>query len=75
MKTDSTSTSCYEAVGQLLFYSAKLAKRPRLVAVFPEPLDEKCITVFKKIGLQCLTYTWVRNEPHFDKHQIAEIAT
>ena len=73
IKTDSTSTSCYEAVGQLLFYAAKLPRKPLLVAVFPDSLDNHCIDTFRKIGLETLAYRWVGNEPSFDKHQMAEL--
>jgi hypothetical protein len=75
VKTDSTSTSCYEAVGQLLFYSAKLAKKPQLVAVFPESLDREFIDIFEEIGLQALTYRWIKNRLYFDKDEIAELVT
>lgn len=73
IKTDSASTSCYEAVGQLFFYTAKLAAKPLLVAVFPDSLDRQCIDVFKEIGLQSLTYRWVKDEPSFDERQIAKL--
>jgi len=71
VKTDSTSTSCYEAAGQLLFYSAKLAKKPRLVAVFPDSLNKEFIDTFEEIGLQTLTYRWIKNKPYFNKDKIA----
>lgn len=73
IKTDSTSTSCYEAIGQLLFYATKLTREPLLVAVFPDSLDRQYIDAFNEIGLQSLTYRWVANEPFFDEHQIAEL--
>lgn len=74
VKTDTTPTSCYEAIGQLLVYSAPLAKKPRLVAVFPDSLDRHYLEVFKKIGLRSLTYKWVKNEPIFEKREVAELA-
>lgn len=74
VKTDTTPASCYEAVGQLLVYSAPFAKRPRLVAVFPDSLDRHYAGIFEKIGLRSLTYKWVKNEPIFEKRKVAELA-
>ena len=71
VKTDSTSTSCYKAIGQLLFYSAKLDRRPQLIAVFPNTFDKQ--HTFDRIGIQCLTYRWRRNQPEFDDSHIANL--
>ena len=75
VKTDSTSTSCYEAIGQLFFYSARLIKKPQLVAVFPNSLDRHYIDILEEIGLQTLTYRWVNNMPCFNEHEIGELLT
>lgn len=73
VKTDTTPASCYEAIGQLLVYSAPFAKIPRLVAVFPDSLDRHYAEIFEKIGLRNLTYKWVKNEPIFEKRRVAEL--
>jgi len=73
VKTDSSSASCYEAIGQLLFYSARLDRKPQIVAVFPHPFDREYGDVFDKIGIQRLTYTWKDNQPEFDNSQIANL--
>jgi hypothetical protein len=67
IKTTVTKTQCYEAIGQLYFNSAKLGKKPHLVAVFPENLNEEYKNVFKNLNIHCLTYKWINNEPKFDR--------
>jgi hypothetical protein len=70
VKTDVTSTSCYSAIGQLFFYSAKLANVPRLVAVFPDSLDKESREVLNAIGIGSLTYSWVENKPDFNRDDV-----
>jgi hypothetical protein len=65
IKTDTMRTQCYEAVGQLFFHSAKLQKKPRLVAVFPNHIDKEFKGIIEKLNIYCLTYTWIDNKPHF----------
>jgi hypothetical protein len=67
IKTDTTKTQCYEAIGQLFFYSVKLGKKPQLVAVFPNYIDKESKNIIEKLNIQCLTYEWVDNKPQFDK--------
>ena len=71
IKTDSILPSCYEAIGQLLFYSARLDRKPHLVAVFPQPFSEERGNIFNDLGIQCITYRWRHNQPEFDNSQIA----
>jgi len=65
IKTDATRTQCYEAIGQLFFHSAKLQKKPQLVAVFPSYIDEESKGTIEKLNIHCLTYMWIDNKPHF----------
>lgn len=73
IKTDSSSASCYGAIGQLLFYSARLDKKPQIVAVFPHLFDKEYESILNKIGIQCLTYKGKNNQPEFDNSQIANL--
>jgi len=66
IKTDSTRTSYYEAIGQLFFYSSKLNTQTNVVAVFPETISKECKNVLKKLKIGCLTYQWVDDQPRFD---------
>jgi hypothetical protein len=62
IKTDSTLQCCYEAIGQLLFHSSNLPRKPKLVAVFP---DKKYQETFEQIGIHLATYTWAKDLPKF----------
>lgn len=66
IKTDSTTTACYTAIGQLLVYSAGMQKKPSLFAVFPERLDERIRPAFAEIGIQLVLYNWDRDKLVFD---------
>ena len=65
IKTDPTIRSCYEAIGQLFFYSSTLPSKPLVFAVFPHTLAKERQRIFKKLGIEMLTYRWVNNQPHF----------
>ena len=67
IKTDTTRTQIYEAIGQLFFNSAKLGKNCHLVAIFPKYIDKESKDIIEKLNIHCLTYEWIYNRPHFDK--------
>jgi len=65
-KTDDSLNSCCQAIGQLLYYSRRLRWKSRLVAVLPDTLNKETRRVFQDLGIDLLTYNWVKNEPHFE---------
>lgn len=65
IKTDASSTNIYGAIGQLFYHSAHIGKNCRLVAVFPENIDDNSKKTFKKLNVTYLTYNWVDGKPHF----------
>lgn len=65
VKPDTSTTSIYTAVGQLLLYSVVLNPRPRLVFVAPEALSTAIRKQLKKIGIDVLGLQWVGDEPDF----------
>lgn len=65
VKTDSATTDCYTATGQLLFYSSGMREKPKLFAVFPESLDRELKNAFGKIGIQVIDYEWEGNKLKF----------
>lgn len=65
-KTDSSSSSVYSAIGQLLFNSVRLPHRPQLVAVFPNTLPQSAVDRLKSIGIHCIRYEWKKSQPKFD---------
>ena len=73
VKTDSTSTQVYEAVGQLFFHSAELRAKCKLIAVFPSNISQDIRDAFKTIGIQLLTYNFVNNVPVFESKTLSNI--
>jgi hypothetical protein len=71
IKTDSSTTDCYQAAGQLFFYSNSIGNRMQLVAVFPDSLDAEYVDIFRQIGIHCITYRWNNEIPLFDDDGIA----
>ena len=65
IKTDSTLQCCYEAIGQLLFHSSNLPRKPKLVAIFPDSITKESRDTFESIGIHLTTYTWVNDLPRF----------
>lgn len=71
IKTNSSTTDCYQAAGQLFFYSKIIGNRMQLVAVFPDSIDAEYLDVFEQIGIHCITYRWENGVPLFDDPGIA----
>jgi hypothetical protein len=65
VKTESTSTRIYEAIGQLFYNATDLSMNCKLVAVFPKSIDDASRKVFHRLNIQCLTYEWVNDIPSF----------
>jgi hypothetical protein len=65
VKPDTSTTSIYSAVGQLLIHSVAQASQPKLVFVTPEELSIQTRNKLKKIGIDVLGYRWVDDEPDF----------
>ena len=58
IKTDTSTTSLYTALGQLMLYSVDLPVRPRLVLVVPQRVEEILEARLNKLGIELLTYEW-----------------
>lgn len=58
IKTDTSTTSLYSAVGQLLLNSISLLKRPRLILAIPERLGKTIEGKLNKIGIEPLVFKW-----------------
>lgn len=67
IKTGTTSTNIYEAIGQLYYYSTILRGNCSLVAVFPKTLERNQRKILNKLNIQCLTYDWIDGKPKFIK--------
>jgi hypothetical protein len=65
VKPDTSTTSIYSAVGQLLIHSVTQTNQPNLVFVVPEELSNQTRDKLKKIGINVLGYRWADGEPDF----------
>lgn len=65
VKPDTSTTSIYSAVGQLLIHSIVQTSQPKLVFVAPEELSGQTRKKLGKIGIDVLSYCWVDDEPDF----------
>ncbi|MDD5451345.1 MAG: hypothetical protein PHT49_05565 [Desulfovibrionales bacterium] len=67
VKTDTSTTSMYSAVGQLLLNSISLTVRPRLILVIPEQVDKTLESKLKQLGIESLIFKWVTDRSIFPK--------
>jgi hypothetical protein len=65
IKTDTTTTSIYTAIGQLLFYSARLGTAPRKIIVLPSPIDQEREKILSSLGIEVLLYIYKENKLQF----------
>jgi hypothetical protein len=65
IKTDTSSTNIYGAIGQLLYHSTSIGKPCKLISVFPENIDINSKNIFKKLNIELVTYSWVDGKPVF----------
>ncbi len=65
VKTNSSTQSIYSAVGQLLIYSIPFVDKVKLIAVFPNRLNEKVEEKLEELGIKLLYYSWDNDEPNF----------
>ena len=56
VKTDPSTTSVYQAIGQLVFHSSTVPTCRNLIAVFPEAPKGRTKEVFDKIGIRLIKY-------------------
>jgi hypothetical protein len=57
VKSDSSTTSLYEAVGQLFVYSQMIQGDPLRIAVFPVSMPKSAVALLEKLGIRTLLYT------------------
>lgn len=65
VKTDSDSTSFYEAIGQLFSYRIRIDSNPAMIAVLPGKLKSEQVGILKKLGIISVRYDWVGGVPRF----------
>jgi len=72
-KTDASTTSIYGAIGQLLYHSTNLNGKCKLVAIFPNTIDAYSKRTFQRLNIECITYEWVKNLPHFNNLDLKKL--
>lgn len=65
-KTDTSTTSIYRAIGQLMFHGATQNIAPKRVMVLPELPKKQTQEVLERLGIDVLTYSWSKNQPVFE---------
>lgn len=66
VKTDTSTSSLYSAVGQLMLYSVDLPERPRLILTIPEGVSTAVEGKLNRLGIEVLTYGWSDDEVVFE---------
>lgn len=65
VKTDVSSTSIYQGVGQLMMNGLTRESRTNLILVVPGEPTAKTENGLRKLGISVLSYQWLRNKPKF----------
>ena len=66
VKTDVSSTSIYQGVGQLMMNGLARESQTSLILVVPGEPTSETETGLKKLGIDVLGYKWSRNKPKFN---------
>jgi hypothetical protein len=64
-KTDVTTSSIYQAIGQLLYHSALQASPPSLVMVLPDMPNTTTKRILEKLRIKVLVFDWQGQQPIF----------
>lgn len=67
IKTDTSSTSIYTAIGQLMFHGAGQNKIPRRILVIPEKPNKITLEILKKLNIEILSYKLDNNGVTFSQ--------
>jgi hypothetical protein len=65
VKSDVTTTSIYQGIGQLMFYGAAMAWTPRRILVLPDQPNELTRDVLRRLGVSVLVFDWEGGVPTF----------
>ena len=64
-KTDTTTSSIYAAVGQLMLHGAAEEEPPDRIIVIPGNPDTRTAEAFQRLGIRVVTYEWNGETPEF----------
>lgn len=65
VKTNTSTTSIYGGVGQLMLHAAREPEAPRRILVLPGDLEKDVADAVRKLGIEILKYTWKKNRAEF----------
>ena len=65
VKTDVSTTTIYQGVGQLMLNGLAQNSGTKLILVLPKKPNTETASALKAIGIDVLTYTWSRKKPVF----------
>jgi hypothetical protein len=64
-KTDVSTSSVYQAIGQLIFHSVTHEPQPKLVLVLPASPDVATNRVLDRLNIRVLAFQWEKDKPIF----------
>ena len=65
-KTETSTTSIYQGIGQLMFNGAAESPPPKRVLVLPNAPNSRTRAALMRLGISVLYYRWKRNVPTFE---------
>lgn len=69
-KTDTSTSSIYSAIGQLMFHSTTQRTEPKRVMVLPERPNEQTQNALTRLGIAVLAYHWHQGRPIFENIEV-----
>jgi len=66
VKTDQSTTSLYQAVGQVMLHGALQKSHPRRILVLPGEVSTDTASRMKLLGIEVIRYDWKGTKPVFD---------
>ena len=67
VKTDLTTTSLYQGIGQLMFHGAARDSTPRRILVLPDRPNNTTQQVLRCLGIAVLVFEWEKGRPAFPR--------
>ena len=73
VKTNTTTTDIYQAIGQLMFNARARHPRTRLVFVVSDDLKKNANVIFKSLDIDIPCYKWRNGKLIFGRSELEEI--
>jgi len=66
-KTDTSTSSIYSAIGQLMYHAEVQDPTPKRVLVIPEETTQETSNVLNRLGIEVITYRWEEGNAAFSE--------